>query len=524
MVGLLVAFGHPLGVDDVVGAEHLGVLVVLVLELVGPGGVGDLQDALGVGDAFLPFGLGGGAGGRVVLAEEFGGLVQERHVGRGPLPALAADRGGLALGQVGGVGEIAREELLGGELGPERADGRVDLRAGGDLLGELGHVGGVQQVGAAVGIGAEAVGELGGERVDDPEGEVRAGQVVRQSGGAGPLARLGGRRAVQVEGAVVVVVDLQHLVRHGLPVGDGPGQRLGHLRPPLDLRGPGGVGAPCLDAGEQLAEGGEPDAGLAERGQYLADVAEEGRVRADDEHGAAGQLLPVGVQEVGGAVQGDGGLAGAGAALDDEDALVRGADDAVLLRLDGLHDVGHPAGAGGAERGEQDGVAVGVLVAGAPLVAQVEDLVVQRGDRAALGGEVAAPAQPHRGVAGGQVEGPGDRCPPVDEDRSAFGVLLPDSDTADVPAGPVPEIQPAETEPGIHGVQRRRGQPVLGDRHVPFEPGLLPRGDLRQRRSDGVVLSGATGVEEGVQVGDEGLLRPQFRVVPALCAIPLPLG
>ncbi len=400
----------------------------------------------------------------------------------------------------------------------------MHLGAGGDLLGELGDVGGVQEVGAAVGVGAEAVGELGGEGVDDPEGEVRAGQVVRQAGGAGPLARLGGHGAVEVEGAVVVVVDLQHLVRHGLPVGDGQGQRPGHLQAALGLGGAGGVGALRLDAGEEFAEGGEPDAGLAEGGQHLADVAEEGRVGADDEHGAAGQLLAVGVEEVGGAVQGDGGLAGARSALDDEDALVRGADDAVLLGLDGLHDVGHPAGAGGAERGEEDGVAVGVLVAGAPLVAEVEDLVVQGGDGTPLGGEVAAAPQPHRGVAGGQVEGARDRCPPVDEDGGALGVLLPDSDTADVPADTVPEIQPPETEPGIHGVQRRRGHPVLGDRHIPFKARLLTRGDLRQRCSDGVLLGGAASVEEGVQVGDEGLLGPQFRVVPALFAIPLPLG
>ncbi len=44
-------------------------------------------------------------------------------------------------------------------------------------------------------------------------------------------------------------------------------------------------------------------------------------------------------------MQGDGGLAGAGPALDDEDAVERGADDAVLLALDGRDDVGHPAGA-----------------------------------------------------------------------------------------------------------------------------------------------------------------------------------
>ncbi len=115
---------------------------------------------------------------------------------------------------------------------------------------------------------------------------------------------------------------------------------------------------------------------------------------ADDEDGPAGELLAVGVEEVGGAVQGDGGLAGAGAALDDEDAAVRGADDGVLLGLDGLHDVVHAAGAGGVERGEQHLVGVPALVAGAGGVGEVEDLVVEGGDRAAGGADVAAAERP----------------------------------------------------------------------------------------------------------------------------------
>lgn len=85
------------------------------------------------------------------------------------------------------------------------------------------------------------------------------------------------------------------------------------------------------------------------------------------------------VQEEGGTVQGDGGLAGAGAALDDQDAAVGGADDPVLFGLDGLHDVVHAAGAGGVEGGEQHGVRVGALVTGAFGVGEVEDLVVQGG-------------------------------------------------------------------------------------------------------------------------------------------------
>ena len=87
---------------------------------------------------------------------------------------------------------------------------------------------------------------------------------------------------------------------------------------------------------------------------------------------ALGQPAAVGVQQVRGTVQRDGGLAGAGAALDDEHAVVVGADDPVLLGLDGLDDVAHPAGAAGGQRRQQRGlvrqlvVAVAVAVAGRP--------------------------------------------------------------------------------------------------------------------------------------------------------------
>lgn len=135
-----------------------------------------------------------------------------------------------------------------------------------------------------------------------------------------------------------------------------------------------------MDPGEQVPRGGQEDPRLAEGGQHLADVAEEGGARPDDQYAAPGEELAVGVEEVGGAVQGDGRLAGAGAALYDKDAAVRGSDDAVLLGLDGPHDVVHAAGPCGVEGGEQYGVRVSALVPGAFGVGEVEDLVVQGGD------------------------------------------------------------------------------------------------------------------------------------------------
>ena len=58
----------------------------------------------------------------------------------------------------------------------------------------------------------------------------------------------------------------------------------------------------------------------------------------------------MGVQEVGDAVQGDRSLAGAWPALDDQETLVGGTDDAVLLGLDRGDDVAHAPVARFAER------------------------------------------------------------------------------------------------------------------------------------------------------------------------------
>ena len=67
-------------------------------------------------------------------------------------------------------------------------------------------------------------------------------------------------------------------------------------------------------------------------------------VGPDDEHAAAGDALPVRVEQVRRAVQRDRRLARSGAALDDQDAGQRRAHHAVLLPLQGGDDVAHPPG------------------------------------------------------------------------------------------------------------------------------------------------------------------------------------
>ena len=100
------------------------------------------------------------------------------------------------------------------------------------------------------------------------------------------------------------------------------------------------------------ADRGQRDAALPERREHLLYVAEEERVRADDEHTLALEREAVGVEEVRGPVEGHGRLAGPRAALDDEDTGKLGADDRVLLSLDGGDDVAHPAGPCSLERSE----------------------------------------------------------------------------------------------------------------------------------------------------------------------------
>ena len=72
----------------------------------------------------------------------------------------------------------------------------------------------------------------------------------------------------------------------------------------------------------------------------------------------------MGVEQVGRAVQRDGGLAGAGPALDHEGPGDGGPDDPVLLGLDGADDVGHAAGALGVQGSQQGAFALERIVVG----------------------------------------------------------------------------------------------------------------------------------------------------------------
>ena len=97
----------------------------------------------------------------------------------------------------------------------------------------------------------------------------------------------------------------------------------------------------------QAAHVRQHHAGLAERGEHLLDVAEEQPVGAEDEHALALEREAVRVEQVGRPVQGDDGLAGAGATADDHDAPAGRADreggEARLVAERRLPDPGVPA-------------------------------------------------------------------------------------------------------------------------------------------------------------------------------------
>jgi hypothetical protein len=267
----------------------------------------------------------------------------------------------------------------------------------------------------------------------------------------------------------------------------------------------------------QLPHGAEHDARLAERGQDLPDVGQEGGVGPHDEHAAPRQPVAVGVEQVRGAVQGHRGLAGAGPALHHQHARRLRPDDRVLLGLDRGDDVAHPAGAPRVDGGEQGGLAgqpAGLGDRGG--VVEVQHLVVDGGDLAAAGAQVAPAPDALRRCGGGRVERPGRGRPPVHQQRLVLVVLVEQPQPPDVAALAVLHVEPAEGEPVLRGPQRGEPVGVHGGSGVALGEGL--------RRADGLVVQhagepagrlGPAGVETLVQHADVGplVLDPVLELV-----------
>ncbi len=168
-------------------------------------------------------------------------------------------------------------------------------------------------------------------------------------------------------------------------------------------------------------------------------------------------------------MQRDSGLAGAGAAGDDERAVVGRAHRLVLLALDGRDDVAHvPAALAGQRRHERAVADDHRALEGVGGVG-VEKLVVDA-DHLRPPGADGAPPHDALGVGRGRaVEGRSGRRAPVDDDRLLAVGAQPQP--ADVVHRPLVQVEPAEHQPLAGGVQvdpagggRQRRDVALVDR------------------------------------------------------------
>ena len=202
-------------------------------------------------------------------------------------------------------------------------------------------------------------------------------------------------------------------------------------------------------------------------------------------------------------MQRDDGLAGARAALHDEHALVRRADDDVLLSLDGGDDVAELSAAALAQRRQERALAaklrsVAQTVVGPDAeVALAEEFVFDGGQPAAVDHEVPAAHQPHRLATRRAIKRLGDRRAPVDDQLVVVAVVhreTPDVEGLRLAARvgslvDAPEHQRAVADVDVvehlHQllVEIVALDPLLGgaahlaDRHLAHAQGLLAHGD-----------------------------------------------
>ena len=131
----------------------------------------------------------------------------------------------------------------------------------------------------------------------------------------------------------------------------------------------------------------------------------------------------------------------------------------VLLGLDGLHDVRHPAGPGGGQRRDQGGLPgqPGVpgrpVLAGLPVGADVEDLVIHAGHLALAGPDMPAPQHALGRESSRDIEGTGRRCPPVHQQGLVIGGVVENADAAYIALVTLGQVQPPKAQPVLGRVE-----------------------------------------------------------------------
>ena len=265
---------------------------------------------------------------------------------------------------------------------------------------------------------------------------------------------------------------------------------------PLVRATAGGSNRSVCTTSSDVTEGAQDDAVLAERGEHALDVGGVGPGRADDEDAAGLEAAPVGVEQVGRAVEGDDGLARAGATRDLGDATCAGADGLVLVGLDRRDDVAHAlaaaAGQGRHERAVPDDDEVVRGLGDHEVVLDADD------DRAAAAQDTTA-QDAHRLRRGRTVEGGRGRRAPVDDERLVVVVTDAEApDVADLAVATGAAVRRAVVAVAV-GVDRRRPEHRVVDveapEHEPFVLRVEGRAPLGGVEHQGVPL------EEGSALG-----------------------
>ncbi len=247
---------------------------------------------------------------------------------------------------------------------------------------------------------------------------------------------------------------------------DGRLDRLHHVRRRLQ---PGHVRVGLVrcrgSLGEEVPQGAGLHAFLAEAGENVGDVGQVGLVRTDEQYAApAVTEARVGVQEVGGAVQSDDGLACPRTAVDDESAAGTRADDGVLVGLDGAEHIAHPGRAVAAQAGDEGGLVVERCGVSFEAV-RGEHLVPVVADPAAGPAVPAAACQPHRVGVGRPEERLGRGGAPVDQQPAARAVREAEaSDVHGLGVVRADHVSEAQVQAEAPQGAQASGQPV--DLHV----------------------------------------------------------
>lgn len=309
------------------------------------------------------------------------GCVQQRQVGEGPGTGVGSLQGvdvpfaqpRSASGQVAGHGPEVRDDVSGFQQRPHPVQGPGEPPAGGQPVTHC-----TRPAAGPAPVGVEG---LGG--IDTSAGTVvvplsvvvvtllvAVFELVRQDRDEGTenliASLVVGRARVDDGECLLPVAERQDAVAPG-GFDQCPARRClfvdGHCRldrPDHAHRGlqpfhPRVRFGQCLRTfGHKIRQRRRLDSLLPQAGQHIGDVVQVGPVRPDEEHSSAAvSQARIGVEQVGGAVQGDDRLARARSPVHDQHALGPGPDDRILVGVDRTEHVAHPIAAATGQTGDE---------------------------------------------------------------------------------------------------------------------------------------------------------------------------